>query len=198
MLRYIISIFFLINLQASDNPNIIIILTDDLGWGDVSYNGGPISTPNIDKLAKDGVQMNRFYAAPTCSPTRAALMTGVNSLKNGVIRPFDNPTADRYGLPLRYKIMPEYLKDAGYQTALSGKWHLGMFSDEYLPLNRGFDSTYGHLGGGIGYFDHALSGRMDWHRNGEVLHEDGYSTTLIANEAIRLIENAYESTPIFL
>ena len=198
MLRYIISIFFLINLQASDNPNIIIILTDDLGWGDVSYNGGPISTPNIDKLAKDGVQMNRFYAAPTCSPTRAALMTGVNTLENGVIRPFDNPTADRYGLPLRYKIMPEYLKDAGYQTALSGKWHLGMFSDEYLPLNRGFDSTYGHLGGGIGYFDHALSGRMDWHRNGEVLHEDGYSTTLIANEAIRLIENAYESTPIFL
>ena len=198
MLRYIISIFFCINLQASDNPNIIIILTDDLGWGDVSYNGGPISTPNIDKLAKDGVQMNRFYAAPTCSPTRAALMTGVNSLENGVIRPFDNPTADRYGLPLRYKIMPEYLKDAGFQTALSGKWHLGMFSDEYLPLNRGFDSTYGHLGGGIGYFDHALSGRMDWHRNGEVLHEDGYSTTLIANEAIRLIENADESTPIFL
>ena len=198
MLRYLLSIFFLINLQASDNPNIIIILTDDLGWGDVSYNGGPISTPNIDKLARDGVQMNRFYAAPTCSPTRAALMTGINSLENGVIRPFDNPTADRYGLPLRYKIMPEYLKDAGYQTALSGKWHLGMFSDEYLPLNRGFDSTYGHLGGGIGYFDHALSGRMDWHRNGEVLHEDGYSTTLIANEAIRLIENADESTPIFL
>ena len=198
MLRYLLSIFFLINLQASDNPNIIIILTDDLGWGDVSYNGGPISTPNIDKLARDGVQMNRFYAAPTCSPTRAALMTGINSLENGVIRPFDNPTADRYGLPLRYKIMPEYLKDAGYQTALSGKWHLGMFSDEYLPLNRGFDSTYGHLGGGIGYFDHALSGRMDWHRNGEVLHEDGYSTTLIANEAIRLIENVDESTPIFL
>ena len=198
MIRYIISIFFLINLQASDNPNIIIILTDDLGWGDVSYNGGPINTPNIDKLAKDGVQMNRFYAAPTCSPTRAALMTGINSLENGVIRPFDNPTADRYGLPLRYKIMPEYLKDAGYQTALSGKWHLGMFSDEYLPLNRGFDSTYGHLGGGIGYFDHALSGRKDWHRNGEVLHEDGYSTTLIANEAIRLIENADDSTPIFL
>ena len=198
MLRYLLSIFFLINLQASDNPNIIIILTDDLAWGDVSYNGGPISTPNIDKLARDGVQMNRFYAAPTCSPTRAALMTGINSLENGVIRPFDNPTADRYGLPLRYKIMPEYLKDAGYQTALSGKWHLGMFSDEYLPLNRGFDSTYGHLGGGIGYFDHALSGRMDWHRNGEVLHEDGYSTTLIANEAIRLIENADESTPIFL
>ena len=105
-----------------------------LDGGDVSYNGAPILTPNIDKLAMDGVQMDRFYAAPTCSPTRAALMTGVNSLENGVIRPFDNPTADRYGLSLRYKIMPEYLKEVGYQTALSGKWHLGMFADEYLPL----------------------------------------------------------------
>ena len=76
-----------------------------------------------------------------------------NLITNNIVPP-DN--ADRYGLSLRYKIMPEYLKEAGYQTALSGKWHLGMFADEYLPLNRGFDSTYGHLGGGIGYFDHAL------------------------------------------
>ena len=179
-------------------PNIIIILTDDLGWGDVSYNGGPISTPNIDKLSNNGVQMNRFYSAPTCSPTRAALLTGINSLAVGVIRPIDNPTADRYGLPLKYKIMPQFFKDAGYQTALSGKWHLGMFSDEYLPRNRGFDSTYGHLGGGIGYFDHAVAGRMDWHRNGEILYEDGYSTTLIADEAIRIIKNKSEESPLFL
>ena len=198
MYRFFLILFFSINVFSNDRPNVIIIITDDLGWGDVSYNGGPILTPNIDKLAMDGLQMNRFYAAPTCSPTRAALMTGINSLENGVIRPFDNPTADRYGLPLRYKIMPEYFKEIGYKTALSGKWHLGMFADEYLPLKRGFDSTYGHLGGGIGYFDHALSGRMDWHRNGEVLYEDGYSTTLIANEAIRIINNLDQSTPLFL
>lgn len=198
MYRFFLILFFSINVFSNDRPNVIIIITDDLGWGDVSYNGGPILTPNIDKLAMDGLQMNRFYAAPTCSPTRAALMTGINSLENGVIRPFDNPTADRYGLPLRYKIMPEYFKEIGYKTALSGKWHLGMFADEYLPSNRGFDSTYGHLGGGIGYFDHALSGRLDWHRNGEVLYEDGYSTTLIANEAIRIINNLDQSTPLFL
>ena len=198
MYRFFLILFISINVFSNDRPNVIIIITDDLGWGDVSYNGGPILTPNIDKLAMDGLQMNRFYAAPTCSPTRAALMTGINSLENGVIRPFDNPTADRYGLPLRYKIMPEYFKEIGYKTALSGKWHLGMFADEYLPSNRGFDSTYGHLGGGIGYFDHALSGRMDWHRNGEVLYEDGYSTTLIANEAIRIINNLDQSTPLFL
>ena len=198
MLKYILILLFSISLLSSERPNIIIIITDDLGWGDVSYNGGPINTPNIDKLAHDGLQMNRFYSAPTCSPTRAALFTGINSLKNGIIRPLNNPTAERYGLPLKHKILPEYLKEIGYQTALSGKWHLGMFSDEYLPRNRGFESTYGHLGGGIGYFDHALSGRLDWHRNGEILYEDGYSTTLIADEAIRIIENKNNETPLFL
>ena len=146
---FVFCVFLFYSQFSKGAPNIIIILTDDLGWGDVSYNGGPISTPNIDKLSNNGVQMNRFYSAPTCSPTRAALLTGINSLAVGVIRPIDNPTADRYGLPLKYKIMPQFFKDAGYQTALSGKWHLGMFSDEYLPRNRGFDSTYGHLGGGI-------------------------------------------------
>ena len=198
MFKYILILVFSISLLSSERPNIIIIITDDLGWGDVSYNGGPINTPNIDKLADDGLQMNRFYSAPTCSPTRAALFTGINSLKNGIIRPLNNPTAERYGLPLKHKILPEYLREIGYQTALSGKWHLGMFSDEYLPRNRGFESTYGHLGGGIGYFDHALSGRLDWHRNGEILYEDGYSTTLIADEAIRIIENKNNETPLFL
>ena len=195
---FVFCVFLFYSQFSKGAPNIIIILTDDLGWGDVSYNGGPISTPNIDKLSNNGVQMNRFYSAPTCSPTRAALLTGINSLAVGVIRPIDNPTADRYGLPLKYKIMPQFFKDAGYQTALSGKWHLGMFSDEYLPRNRGFDSTYGHLGGGIGYFDHAVAGRMDWHRNGEILYEDGYSTTLIADEAIRIIKNKSEDSPLFL
>ena len=186
------------NLLSVERPNIVIILTDDLGWGDVSYNGGPISTPNIDRFSKLGVQMNRFYSAPTCSPTRAALLTGINSLQNGMIRPFDNPTMERYGLPLKHKLLPEYLKDVGYQTALVGKWHLGMYKNEYLPRNRGFDTTYGHLGGGIGYFDHAVSGRMDWHRNGEVLYEEGYSTNLIANEAIRIINKKDNKLPLFL
>ena len=73
-----------------------------------------------------------------------------------------------------------------------------MYKNEYLPGNRGFDTTYGHLGGGIGYFDHAVSGRMDWHRNGEVLYEDGYSTNLIANEAIKIINGKDNESPLFL
>ena len=196
--KFILICLFSINIFSIEKPNVVIILTDDLGWGDVSYNGGPIPTPNIDKLSNDGIRMNRFYSAPTCSPTRAALFTGLNSLTNGIIRPLNNPTAERYALSLEHKIMPEYFKEMGYKTALSGKWHLGMYKDEYLPRNRGFDSTYGHLGGGIGYFDHALAGRLDWHRNGEILYEDGYSTTLIADEAIRIIKNKDSSNPLFL
>ena len=179
-------------------PNIIIILTDDLGWGDVSYHGGSIPTPNIDKLVSKGLEMNRFYSDPSCSPTRATMLTGINSFANGVVRPFANPRVESYGMPLEHKIMPEYFKEAGYQTALSGKWHLGMSQEGFLPINRGFDSTYGHLMGGIGYFDHAFSGRLDWHRNSVPLYEDGYSTTLIADEAVRIIKNINEEKPLFL
>ena len=170
----------------------------DSGWGDVSYHGGTIPTPNIDNLVSRGLEMNRFYADPSCSPTRASMLTGINNFANGVVRPFANPRVESFGMPLEHKIMPEYLRDVGYVTALSGKWHLGMSDDAFLPINRGFDSTYGHLMGGIGYFDHGFSGRLDWHKNGEVLYEDGYSTTLIANEAVRIIENKDESTPLFL
>ena len=191
-------LLFSCSLIALDKPNIVIILTDDLGWGDVSYHGGTIPTPNIDNLVSRGLEMNRFYADPSCSPTRASMLTGINNFANGVVRPFANPRVESFGMPLEHKIMPEYLRDVGYVTALSGKWHLGMSDDAFLPINRGFDSTYGHLMGGIGYFDHGFSGRLDWHKNGEVLYEDGYSTTLIANEAVRIIENKDESTPLFL
>ena len=94
---------------SNEKPNVVIILTDDLGWGDVSYNGGPIPTPNIDKLANDGLRMNRFYSAPTCSPTRAALFTGLNSLTNGIIRPINNqPQRDM--LSLEQKLCLNILK----------------------------------------------------------------------------------------
>ena len=193
---FLTSLFFVSSINAQ--PNVIIILTDDLGWGDVSYHGGSIPTPNIDKLVSKGVEMNRFYSDPSCSPTRASMLTGINSFANGVIRPFANPRVESFGMPLEHKIMPEYFKEAGYETALSGKWHLGMSEDAFLPINRGFDSTYGHLMGGIGYFDHGFSGRLDWHRNSVPLEEEGYSTTLIANEAVRIINNIKEDKPLFL
>ena len=198
MSRITFLLLFSCSLIALDKPNIIIILTDDLGWGDVSYHDGPIPTPNIDALANRGVEMNRFYSAPTCSPTRASMLTGINSLANGVIRPYANPRTESYGMPLYHKILPEYLLEAGYQTALSGKWHLGMSSDEYLPSSRGFQQTYGHMNGGIDYYDHSFSGRLDWHRDNIPLVEDGYATNLIANEAIRIIKNKDKNKPLFL
>ena len=197
-MKYLNLLILIFTLSISSKPNIIIILTDDLGWGDVSYHGGSIPTPNIDKLVSNGVEMNRFYSDPSCSPTRASMLTGINSFANGVIRPFANPRVESFGMPLEHKIMPEYFREAGYQTALSGKWHLGMSEDGFLPINRGFDSTYGHLMGGIGYFDHGFSGRLDWHRNSVPLEEEGYSTTLIANEAVRIIENIKPDKPLFL
>ena len=193
-------IFFLfsLNLIAVDKPNVVIILTDDLGWGDVSYHGGHIPTPNIDQLAEDGLELNRFYSNPVCSPTRASLLTGMHIFNHGVVRPFMNPAAEQTGMPPELKIMPQYFKEAGYQTALSGKWHLGSAKEEFWPSNRGFETSYGHMTGGIGYFDHTAAGRLDWHRNESTLREEGYSTVLIANEAINLIKNKDESRPLFL
>ena len=95
---------FCFNIYATNKPNVVIILTDDLGWGDVSYHGGSIPTPNIDKLVSDGLEMNRFYSDPSCSPTRASMLTGINSFANGVVRPFANPRAESFGMPLEHKI----------------------------------------------------------------------------------------------
>ena len=191
-------VFISCNLYSKDKPNIIIILTDDLGWGDVSYHGGYIPTPNIDQLAEDGIELNRFYANPVCSPTRASLLTGLHIFNHGVVRPFMNPAAEQTGMPPELKIMPQYFKEAGYQTALSGKWHLGVAKKEFWPTNRGFETSYGHMTGGIGYFDHTAAGRLDWHRNGKSLVEEGYSTELIANEAINIIQNKDKDRPLFL
>ena len=198
-MRYLLFfILFSLNLTALDNPNVVIILTDDLGWGDVSYHGSHIPTPNIDKLAKDGMELNRFYSNPVCSPTRASLLTGLHIFNHGVVRPFMNPAAEQTGMPPELKIMPQYFKEAGYQTALSGKWHLGTAKEEFWPTNRGFETSYGHMTGGIGYFDHTAAGRLDWHRNGSSLREEGYSTELIANEAINIIKNKDQNRPLFL
>ena len=198
-MRYLLFfILFSLNLTALDNPNVVIILTDDLGWGDVSYHGSHIPTPNIDKLAKDGMELNRFYSNPVCSPTRASLLTGLHIFNHGVVRPFMNPAAEQTGMPPELKIMPQYFKEAGYQTALSGKWHLGTAKEEFWPTNRGFETSYGHMTGGIGYFDHTAAGRLDWHRNESSLREEGYSTELIANEAINIINNKDQNRPLFL
>ncbi len=177
-------------------PNIVVIVADDLGWKDVGYQGSEIRTPRLDALANGGVALDRFYAQPMCSPTRAALLTGNSTARLGITRALSKlvPT----GLPLDQTILPQYLKEMGYQTSLVGKWHLGFRQRAYLPTSRGFDSFYGHLTGGIGYWDHVHGGGYDWARNEEVLREEGYATHLMANEAVRVIETRDPGAPLFL
>lgn len=177
--------------------NIVILLADDLGWGDVGYHDPQVVTPNIDAIATHGVELDRFYVNPTCSPTRASLLTGQFSTTHGVNGPMQWHSKE--GLPLEWQTLPGYLKRAGYQTHLVGKWHLGNASTAYWPQQRGFDSFYGHLNGGVGYFDHVFSGGLDWQKDGVTLREEGYTTQLIQDAAIDLIENrSAEDEPLFL
>jgi arylsulfatase A-like enzyme len=174
----------------------VIILADDLGWRDVGHHGSEIPTPNIDRLAREGVELDRFYVQPTCSPTRAGLMTGKSPRRLGIVRPLGKN--DRGGLPLEETLLPEHLRRAGYQTLMVGKWHLGNHTPDYFPQSRGFEHFYGLLSGGIGYWDHVHGGGLDWQRNGETLRETGYATRLLADESVRLLRQRDRSRPTFL
>ncbi|MGI9205348.1 MAG: arylsulfatase B [Woeseiaceae bacterium] len=176
--------------------NLVIFVADDMGWGDVGYHGSEIRTPAIDQLAAEGVALERFYVHPACSPTRGALMTGRSPLNTGVLIPFEPWFST--GLPLDEKLLPEFLSDAGYQTFAVGKWHLGPNRLPYLPTSRGFDHFYGHLGGFINYEEHTYWRGIDWQRNGKTVIEEGYSTNLIADEAVRLIKSRDKDEPLFL
>ena len=178
-------------------PNFVFILADDLGWGDVGYHGSEIKTPHIDGLATSGVRLNQFYVQPVCTPTRAALLTGrypiQYGLQGGVI--FEG---DQFGLPLEERTLPEALKSVGYRTAICGKWHLGHHHPHFLPTRRGFDYQYGSYNHALDYFTHTQLGGLDWHRNDRALYQEGYTTTLIGEEAAQLIEAHDPSQPLFL
>ncbi len=191
---------FCISLHAhaqNKKPNIVFLLIDDLGYADCGFNGGKdILTPNIDRLAKAGSILENHYVQPVCSPTRSALMTGRYPTKTGIYT-IITPGA-QWGLPLNERTLANALKDAGYHTAITGKWHLGEFEKAYQPNARGFDQQYGHFFGSIDYYTHSRNNQLDWYRNGESLQEEGYSTHLITREACRTIENNDQKKPLFL
>ena len=178
-------------------PNVVFILSDDQGWADVGFHGGEIKTPNLDRLAAAGARLEQFYVQPVCSPTRAALMTGRYPMRYGlhvgVVRPWAT-----YGLPLDERLLPQALKEAGYETAITGKWHLGHFEPAYLPTRRGFDHQYGHYNGALDYNTHMRDGGFDWHRDDKECRDEGYSTHLLAREASRLIAEHNTAQPLFL
>src|SRR5262245_6343574 len=131
-------------------PNILLIVSDDLGYADLGIHGSrDIPTPNIDRLARDGIYFTDAYVSgPYCSPTRAGLMTGRYPQRFGY--EFNPDGSPEYGLPLTELTMAEKLKAAGYRTALLGKWHLGS-ADRLHPMRRGFEEFYGFLGGDHSY-----------------------------------------------
>jgi len=182
---------------ADAKPNIVYIISDDQGWKDVGFNGSDIKTPNLDKLAAEGAKLGQFYAQPMCTPTRAALLTGRYPFRYG-LQTAVIPSAQTYGLATDEWLLPQALKEAGYNTALIGKWHLGHGDKKYWPCQRGFDYHYGPLIGELDYFTHKQHGVTDWYRNNKVVDEAGYTTTLLGNEAVKWINQQDAAKPFFL
>ncbi|MEO0586710.1 MAG: sulfatase-like hydrolase/transferase [Planctomycetota bacterium] len=182
-------------------PNIVILLADDLGYGDVTFNphhDPHAKTPNIDRLAAAGVVMNHGYVtAPNCAPTRAALMTGRYQQRFGFYEPSDS----RAGIPTDEIMIPALLAKAGYTSGIFGKWHLG-FAPEDNPVEKGFDEFYGFLGhGGHDYFDLSspAEGESVFHairRGHRVIDDEGYLTRRITEEAVDFIRRSKDG-PFF-
>ncbi len=202
MLRMCLAVVALLALSSNglgaERPNVVFLLADDLGRADCGFMGGTeIRTPNIDRLAAQGVRLDAHYALPVCSPTRAALMTGRYPMRHGLQVGVVRPWAD-YGLPLEERTLAQALKQAGYETEIVGKWHLGHVKPDYLPTHRGFDHQYGHYNGALDYFTHIRDGGLDWHRDDHVSRDPGYSTHLIGQEAARFVEQNAGKRPFFL
>jgi arylsulfatase A-like enzyme len=212
---------------AGSRPNIVFILTDDMGWAEPGFNGGnPELTPNIDKLAAEGLRLTQFYTHSVCSPTRAAFLTGRYAFRNwmdwrsedfgkpsyleklGLTLAHNEqgvPTRRIHALDVKERTIADALKEAGYFTAIIGKWHAGEWLKEHLPMQRGFMHQYGHYAWGIDYYDkmipHNAPARFvvyDWHRNEQPIREEGYVTDLIAAETERVIARQNEQRPFFL
>ncbi|TWT89371.1 sulfatase-like hydrolase/transferase [Neorhodopirellula pilleata] len=176
--------------SAADPPNVVVLLADDLGWAGVGYHEDWFQTPNIDRLVADGVELDRFYVAPMCSPTRAGLMTGRYPIRFGLARAVIPPQRD-FGLPVDETTLAESLGKLGYdRRGVFGKWHLGHLRAQWHPLNQGFSHFHGHYNGAIDYFDLTRDGERDWHTDWQPSDEEGYSTDLIADAAANWISEA--------
>ncbi|NKI33312.1 arylsulfatase [Croceivirga thetidis] len=169
-------------------PNIIVILTDDQGWGDLSFNGNTnLNTPNIDSLGLNGVSFDNFFVQPVCSPTRAELLTGIYHSKLGVYSTSEGGERMRLGVPT----IAEIFKKNGYTTAAYGKWHNGM-QPPYHPNSRGFDDYYGFCSGHWGnYFDPLLE------HNGKIVKGEGFLPDNLFSKAIDFVNHNKEN-PFFL
>lgn len=181
-------------LHAADKPNVLVIVADDLGWADVGFHGSKLPTPNLDRLAREGVVLDQHYVAPVCTPTRAALLSGRYWSRFGNTAPSNTRV-----YPFGTVTLASALKSVGYETSITGKWHLGSLA-EWGPRKFGFDHSYGSLAGGTGPWNHRYKKgeyTYTWHRNDKLIEEEGHVTDLLAAEAVRFLQQDRDK-PFFL
>lgn len=176
-------------------PNIVLIFTDDQGMHDVGCYGSEIATPHIDSLARDGLKFTSWYVASSiCTPSRYGLLTGRYPSRSqdrliDALMSLGENDANR-GLQPREEIFPQLLQQAGYRTALVGKWHLGHGGPGFLPTRHGFDSFVGHTAGCVDYFTMHYGIKRDWYRNEQLADAAGYATDEITDEAVAFLQSA--------
>ena len=200
----ILSLLLLSMKGFAQRPNIIYIMTDDMGYGDLScYGQKKYTTPNLDKLASQGVKfLNAYAAAPVCTPTRVALMTGRYPARTpvGLMEPLRSPDLDSaYGLTKDIPSLALLMKESGYETALIGKWHLG-FKPEQSPIQNGFDYFFGIHSGGADYFSYQGANEArtyDLYENDALVYPHGYLTDLLAQKSVSFIKQKHDR-PFFL
>jgi len=192
----IVPLLFVSQVEGSGRPpNIVFMIADDLGWADVEFHGGSVPTPHLNQLLKSGMELQQHYVAPVCSPTRAGFLTGRYWSRFGVTTP-----TNALGLPIDTITVAKALGDVGYATCLTGKWHLGSES-RWGPNHFGFDHSYGSLAGGVTPWSHFYKKgihSVTWHRNEEMITEQGHVTDLLTNEAIDWMERRNADQPFFL
>ncbi|MGC6472069.1 MAG: arylsulfatase [Parvibaculales bacterium] len=185
--------------QPQSQPNIVILLADDLGYADLGFRGSDIETPHLDQMAADGMRLERFYSLPICTPTRSALMTARDPVKLGMAYAGLQPWVTG-GVSPQERFMPESFRDAGYDTAMVGKWHLGRAHEALVPHSRGFNHFIGHLNTQVDYYTHSATGGHDLQENGTSVYREGqYATDIHGDEAAKFITSGRDkSKPFFL
>ncbi len=178
--------------ELAEKPNIILIMADDMGYGDIGcYGSKSIKTPVLDKMAADGIKFTDYHSnGAVCTPTRASLLTGNYQQRVG-LEGVINAQMDKriYGIADSEVTMAEIFQKSGYQTGIFGKWHLG-YQPEFNPTHHGFNEFYGYVSGNVDYISHRDGiGIYDWWHNTDTCYDEGYVTDLITNQALKFIES---------
>jgi len=175
-------------------PNVLVVVADDMGWADVGYHGSELLTPNLDRQVRMSVELDQHYVLPICSPTRATLLSGRYCSRFACTTPTNSQV-----FPFGTVTLASALRSVGYDTCITGKWHLGS-KPECGPRQFGFNRSYGAFAGGVGPWDHVYKPSpfsRTWHRNDEFVDEEGHVTDLVGREAVRFIETERDG-PFFV